>query len=621
MLINGVEFKRNTYCGELRAGDCGRTVTVMGWCHHARDLGGMLFITVRDRSGEVQLFVSDRCTPEIRATAARIRGEFVLAATGEVVMRQAANPDMPTGEVEIAVRELRIISEAQTPPFYIEADSAVNEELRLRYRYLDLRRPDMQQRLRLRHRITQAVNSYLDEQGFWNIETPMLGKSTPEGARDYLVPSRVFPGSWFALPQSPQLYKQLLMVSGVDRYYQIARCFRDEDLRADRQPEFTQIDLEMSFIDEADVREITEGMLAGVVRAVKGEAAVPALPFPRMSWLEAMNRFGSDKPDLRFGMEIIDVTDWARATECPLFQHIFAAAAEAPQPRPALIPETAAVKALVVAGGATMSRRELDALANVARTAQAGTLAWLMTEDPLRGSIHKHITAEEFAELRTLTGAADGDLILMLAGAKAPDVLTILGRLRNQLAADRGLINEDKLIFLWITDFPLLEYDEDENRWSAAHHPFTSPQSADLDRMETEPGMVRARAYDVVLNGVELGGGSIRIHDPQVQMRMFRRLGFTEEQAEKNFGFLMSAFRYGVPPHGGIALGLDRLVMLMTGSSSLREVIAFPKVQTSADLMQSAPAPVQPKQLVELGIATQSPEIKNPDRKESGHGE
>ncbi len=578
-------LKRTVLCGDVNIDDVGTLVTVMGWCHHNRDLGGLYFITLRDRSGEIQLVITPESSAEIREKASRVRSEFVLACVGTVRKRSAPNPAMKTGELEVEVSELRILSEASTPPFYIEENVTANEALRLKYRYLDLRRPDMQKNMMLRHSIAKCARDYFDGKGFLEIETPMLGKSTPEGARDYLVPSRVKNGSFFALPQSPQLYKQLLMLAGYDRYMQIAKCFRDEDLRADRQPEFTQIDLEMSFVDSDDVMRVTEGFLAEVFREVMGIEIKQ--PIPRLTYAEALMRFGSDKPDIRFGLEFANITEIAGRTEFPPFQQA--------------IDKGGSVRAIRVPGGASLSRKEIEAFGEIARTYRAGGIAWLIPSEPPRGSFMKFLTPETITAIAAELEAGSEDLILIVSDTDKT-VCDALGAVRCEAGARMGLIDENVMAPLWITEFPLLEYDEEEGRFTAKHHPFTSPMLEDLDLLDSDPASVRSNAYDIVLNGTELGGGSIRIHDRSLQNKMFSLLGFTEQQATEQFGFLLDAFRFGAPPHGGLAFGLDRMVMLLGGCSSIRDVIAFPKVQNSSDLMTEAPAPVAEKQLVELGI-------------------
>lgn len=578
-------MKRTMLCSEVTMEDIGKEITLMGWCHKSRDLGGLFFITLRDRSGEIQLVITPESPSEVSSAASRVRSEYVLACRGTVARRSAPNPGMKTGELEILISELRILSEAQTPPFYIEEGVNVNEALRLKYRYLDLRRPDMQKNLFLRHKIAKCARDYFDENGFIEIETPMLGKSTPEGARDYLVPSRIKNGSFFALPQSPQLYKQLLMLSGYDQYMQIAKCFRDEDLRADRQPEFTQIDLEMSFVDSDDVMKVTEGFLNELFSDVMGIQI--ELPIARLTYREAMDRYGSDKPDLRFGLELTDISDCVRNIEFPPFAQALS--------------NGGSVRAVCVPNGASLSRKEIEEFGEVAKTYRAGGMAWLIPSDTPRGSFLKFLDSEKIAGISEATGAGKEDLVLIVSD-KTQIVFDSLGAVRCEAARKMNLIPENDIALVWVTEFPLFEYSEEEARFVAKHHPFTSPMPEDLALLDTDPGSVRSNAYDIVLNGTELGGGSIRIHDQSLQKRMFGLLGFTEEQAYEQFGFLLDAFRFGVPPHGGLAFGLDRIVMLLSGSKSIRDVIAFPKVQNSSDLMTEAPAPVADKQLEELGI-------------------
>jgi len=572
-------------CAELSESDIGKKVTLMGWCHKQRDLGGLTFITLRDRTGEIQLVVSPDADEDIKEKASRIRSEFVLACVGEVALRSAPNPKMKTGMIEVNVEELRIISEAQTTPFYIEEDDNANEALRLKYRYLDLRRPNMQRNLMLRHKIAKIARDYYDEQGFIEIETPILGKSTPEGARDYLVPSRIKNGSFFALPQSPQLYKQLLMLAGYDKYFQIAKCFRDEDLRADRQPEFTQVDLEMSFVDCDDVMNCTEGFLVRVFKEAIGVDI--ELPIRRIPYAEAMDKYGSDKPDLRFGMELQNISETASGIDFVVFKGALEAGGS--------------VRAVVIPGGAKFSRKEIDALGEVCKTYKAKGMAWLVPSAEPRGSFLKFLTPENISELKNVTGAGEEDLICIVADQGEVPMIS-LGALRIEAAKKLDLIDPNDFKLCWVTEFPMFEYSEEEDRYVAKHHPFTSPMDEDLDFLESDKGKVRSKAYDIVLNGCELGGGSIRIHNRDLQMRVFKALGFTEERAQEQFGFLLDAFTYGVPPHGGLAYGLDRMVMLMANCQSIREVIAFPKVQNSSDLMTEAPAPVEEQQLKDLGI-------------------
>lgn len=579
-------LKRSCRAEELSETMLGQELTLMGWCQKQRDLGGLIFITLRDRSGLLQLVADDDSPAEVREKAARVRSEYVLAARGVLRLREAPNPEMPTGLWELHLQELRILSEAKTPPFYIEEGVEVKESLRLQHRYLDLRRPDMQAVIKLRSDVSNFTRHFFEDEGFLDIETPMMGKSTPEGARDYLVPSRVFQGRFFALPQSPQLYKQLLMTAGCDRYFQIARCFRDEDLRADRQPEFSQIDLEMSFVDREDVMNMVETYLVELLRKIKGQALDE--PFLRLTWREAMERYGSDKPDLRFGLELCDISDLAAAMDFQVFAQALAGGGS--------------VRLITVPGGGSMTRKEIDKLGEFVKTYKAKGLAWLAPAQEWRGSILKFVDSESRDALLERSGAAEGDLLLIVADPDNRVVLDALGHLRAEVAAKRGLFDPATDKLLWVTDFPLLEWDEEAGRYSAMHHPFTMPMDEDIPLLDTDPGQVRAKAYDIVMNGYELGGGSIRIHDRDLQNRMFGLLGFTEEAAYANFSFLLDAFSYGVPPHGGLAIGLDRLIMLLAGLDNIREVIAFPKVQTSADLMTQAPGEVSRKQLDELGL-------------------
>ncbi|MGG2952848.1 aspartate--tRNA ligase [Geobacillus stearothermophilus] len=587
-------MERTYHCGEVPETAVGERVVLKGWVQKRRDLGGLIFIDLRDRTGIVQVVASPDVSAEALAAAERVRSEYVLSVEGTVVARapETVNPNIATGRIEIQAERIEIINEAKTPPFSISDDTDAAEDVRLKYRYLDLRRPVMFQTLALRHKITKTVRDFLDSERFLEIETPMLTKSTPEGARDYLVPSRVHPGEFYALPQSPQIFKQLLMVGGVERYYQIARCFRDEDLRADRQPEFTQIDIEMSFIEQKDIMDLTERMMAAVVKAAKG-IDIPR-PFPRITYDEAMSRYGSDKPDIRFGLELVDVSEIVRNSA---FQ-VFARA----------VKEGGQVKAINAKGAASRySRKDIDALGEFAARYGAKGLAWLKAEgDELKGPIAKFFTDEEQAALRRALAVEDGDLLLFVADEKAI-VATALGALRLKLGKELGLIDETKLAFLWVTDWPLLEYDEEEGRYYAAHHPFTMPVRDDIPLLETNPGAVRAQAYDLVLNGYELGGGSLRIFERDVQEKMFRALGFSEEEARRQFGFLLEAFEYGTPPHGGIALGLDRLVMLLAGRTNLRDTIAFPKTASASCLLTEAPGPVSDKQLEELHLAVVLP--------------
>ena len=560
-----------------------------GWVAKRRDLGGLVFIDLRDRSGLVQVVFGPERGGELFAAAGSLRPEFVVAVTGEVRQRPAGteNNALPTGAVEVAADSLAVLNEAKTPPIYVDENaSATDESVRLHYRYLDLRRPDMQQQLITRHRVAQLVRNYLDRHGFLEIETPMLTRSTPEGARDFLVPSRVNPGRYYALPQSPQLFKQLLMVAGFERYYQIVRCFRDEDLRADRQPEFTQIDLEMSFLERDFLLGLMEGMMALIYREIKG-VELP-LPFPRLSYAEAMAKYGSDKPDTRFGLELVDLTDMLGRSEFKVFART--------------VQSGGAIKAIRIPGCGGYTRRELDELTPMAVNYGAAGLAYfLYTAEGLKSPIAKFLREGELAGIKERTGAAAGDLVLIVADKPAV-VAAALGGLRLEFGRRLGLIDAARDSFLWVVDFPLLEYSEEEGRYVAVHHPFTSPREEDLHLLETDPGRVRANAYDLVQNGVELGGGSIRIHRRDVQERMFKALGFTREEANDKFGFLLEAFEYGTPPHGGIALGFDRLIMLLTGAGSIRDVIAFPKTASATCLMTGAPSTVAPAQLKELHL-------------------
>lgn len=581
-------LKRSHKCTELSSSNIGEKVTVMGWVQKQRNLGSLVFIDLRDRTGIVQIVFTDK-DGEMFDKAKSLRSEFVIAAVGTVAARspEAVNKKMATGEIEIIASELRILSTSETPPMYIEEDSEVNEQTRLKYRFLDLRRPDMQRNLILRHRVAKVARDYYDENGFLEIETPILIKSTPEGARDYLVPSRVHPGKFFALPQSPQLYKQLLMVSGYDRYFQIAKRFRDEDLRADRQPEFTQIDIEMSFVNVDDVLEVNEGF---VKRAFKEALNIDIeTPFIRMPYAEAMERFGSDKPDIRFGMQLINMSDMVANCGFKVFTDAIAMGGS--------------VRAINAKGCAKFSRKEIDALVEVVKTYKAKGMAWISInqENEIKSSFAKFMSEEEMKAILERAQAEAGDLICFVAD-KNNVVFDALGQLRLEIARKLDILNLDEFKFLWVTEFPLFEYDEEEQRWVAKHHPFTSPMDEDLEYLDTDPGKVRAKAYDMVLNGVELGGGSIRIHIQELQSKMFEMLGFTEEDANRKFGFLLEAFKYGTPPHGGMAFGLDRLIMLMAKRNSIRDVIAFPKVQNASELMSNAPDVVDEKQLEELHI-------------------
>jgi len=578
------DWARTDTCGDLRASHTGQDVLLLGWVHKLRDLGHLVFIDVRDRYGVTQVVVDGDA---LRDRAKHLRGEFVIGVRGQVRARapEALNPKMPTGEIEVQAVELKVLSEARVPPFVIADDVAASDELRLKYRYLDLRRPVLQANLGLRHRVTMAVRKYFDAQRFWEIETPVLTKSTPEGARDYLVPSRVHPGEFYALPQSPQIFKQLLMVSGTDRYFQIVKCFRDEDLRADRQPEFTQIDVEMSFATRELVWATIEPLMREVF-AVTGRDI--AIPFARMSYADALAKYGSDKPDLRVGMVIADLSPVFAASSFSVFRDAVAGGG--------------AVRGFVVPGGAAFSRKQLDTLAAEAKAQGAGGLVWARRHaDAVQSSALKAAGEDTIRAAMEQAGAGASDLLLMACGGAAA-TSTVLGYLRLHIAREQGWLEPDTFAFTWVTDFPLLEWDAEEQRWSAMHHPFTSPIEAHMDRMEDRPGEVLAQGYDLVLNGSEIGGGSIRIHDHALQQRMFRLLGISDDEARLRFGFFLEALEYGTPPHGGIALGLDRIVAILAGEPSIRDVIAFPKTAQAVDLMSTAPTPVTAKQLRELRL-------------------
>ncbi|HCZ5823292.1 aspartate--tRNA ligase [Staphylococcus aureus] len=582
--------KRTTYCGLVTEAFLGQEITLKGWVNNRRDLGGLIFVDLRDREGIVQVVFNPAFSEEALKIAETVRSEYVVEVQGTVTKRdpETVNPKIKTGQVEVQVTNIKVINKSETPPFSINEENVnVDENIRLKYRYLDLRRQELAQTFKMRHQITRSIRQYLDDEGFFDIETPVLTKSTPEGARDYLVPSRVHDGEFYALPQSPQLFKQLLMISGFDKYYQIVKCFRDEDLRADRQPEFTQVDIEMSFVDQEDVMQMGEEMLKKVVKEVKGVEINGA--FPRMTYKEAMRRYGSDKPDTRFEMELIDVSQLGRDMDFKVFKDT--------------VENDGEIKAIVAKGAAEQyTRKDMDALTEFVNIYGAKGLAWVkVVEDGLTGPIGRFFETENVETLLTLTGAEAGDLVMFVAD-KSNVVAQSLGALRVKLAKELGLIDETKLNFLWVTDWPLLEYDEDAKRYVAAHHPFTSPKEADIAKLGTAPEEAEANAYDIVLNGYELGGGSIRIHDGELQEKMFEVLGFTKEQAQEQFGFLLDAFKYGAPPHGGIALGLDRLVMLLTNRTNLRDTIAFPKTASATCLLTNAPGEVSDKQLEELSL-------------------
>ena len=581
-------FRRTNYCGDLRLGDTGKTVSLCGWVQRQRDLGGLIFVDLRDRTGLVQLSFDDGTDQAVFEKASSLRSEYVIAATGTVRERESKTDKIATGAIEVYVTALRLLAKAETPPFEIVEHSKANDMLRLKYRYLDLRRPDMQKMIATRHKVTKIARDYFDEQGFYEIETPMLTKSTPEGARDYLVPSRVHPGKFYALPQSPQQYKQLLMLSGFDRYMQIARCFRDEDLRADRQPEFTQIDLEMSFVNEDDVMDIQEGFLKRVFKEVLDVDV--QTPFLRLPWREAMDRFGSDKPDMRFGFELKDISDIVKDCSFQVFSAPVAAGGS--------------VRLINVEGGGEhFPRKKIDKLAEFVKTYKAKGLAWTRLHGgEVTSSYQKFLTEEENRAILERAGAKDGDLVLIVGDAKDEVVFAALGALRCECAKQLGILDPMDFKFLWVTEFPMFEYSEEEGRYVAMHHPFTAPMDEDFDKLETDKKNCRAKAYDIVLNGTELGGGSIRISVPETQEAMFRALGFSDEDAMERFGHLINAFKFGAPPHGGLAYGLDRLVMLMAGADSIRDVIAFPKVQNASEPMTQCPDFVDDKQLDELSI-------------------
>ncbi|MDB1933387.1 MULTISPECIES: aspartate--tRNA ligase [Clostridium] len=586
-------LKRTLMCGEVRENNVSQKITLMGWVQRNRKLGGLQFIDLRDRTGIMQIVFGEAINAEAFEKAKDVRPEYCIAVTGEVVLREAPNHNMPTGLVELKCESLKILSESDTPPIYIKEGLDAAESIRLKYRYLDLRRPDMQRIFMIRNRISKSVRDYLDDNNFLEVETPMLTKSTPEGARDYLVPSRNYPGMFYALPQSPQIFKQLLMVSGFDRYYQIVKCFRDEDLRANRQPEFTQIDLEMSFVEQEDVIKMNEGLIAHVFKEVAGVDV--KLPIKRMTFKDAMEKYGSDKPDLRFGMEITNITEDVKDMDFVVFKSAIEAGGS--------------VRALCLKGGADLGRKPIDKLGEFVKTYKAKGLAWIqLKEDGIKSSIAKFLTDYVTNSIVKTMGAEVGDAIFIVAD-KNSVVFQSLGALRLELAKQFDLIKDkNEFNFTWITEFPLFEYDEEEGRYHAAHHPFTSPMDEDIDMLETNPGEVRSKAYDLVLNGEELGGGSIRIHDSKLQQKMFKALGFTEESAQERFGFLIDAFKFGPPPHGGLAFGLDRMVMFLAGTENIKDVIAFPKNQNAYCYLSEAPNIADEKQLQELGISINTKE-------------
>lgn len=593
-------LKRSHRCTEVSSADIGSTVTVMGWVQRRRNLGSLIFIDLRDRSGLLQIvFDENSVGADGFAKAETLRSEYVIAVVGKIQKRSAAvNENLKTGDIEVIAESLRILSESDTPPFHIEENSQTKDEIRLKYRYLDLRRPDLQRNLMLRSKVAYLMRDFMAKEGFIEIETPVLTKSTPEGARDYLVPSRIQQGQFYALPQSPQLFKQLLMCSGYDRYFQIAKCFRDEDLRADRQPEFTQIDMELSFVDVDDVIEVNERLLAKLFKEVLGVEV--SLPIQRMTWQEAMDRFGSDKPDIRFGMELTNVTDVVKDCEFVVFKNA--------------IENGGTVRGINAKGQGGMARKKIDKLVDFAKDYGAKGLAYIAIHEDgtVKSSFAKFMTDDEMKALIEAMGGENGDLLLFAAD-KNKVVWDTLGALRLELARQMELLDKNEYKFLWVTEFPLLEWSEEQNRFTAMHHPFTMPMEEDLQYIDSDPGRVRAKAYDIVLNGNEIGGGSVRIFDQDIQSKMFKVLGFTEEQAQEQFGFLLTAFKYGVPPHAGLAYGLDRLVMLMAKQDSIRDVIAFPKVKDASDLMTEAPGHVDAKQLEELGIAVVAKEEKKDD--------
>ena len=587
-------MKRTHHCGELRKSDVGKEVVLCGWVSRRRDHGGLIFVDMRDRSGLVQVVYDESEMNEgTFHKAESLRSEFVIAVRGKVRGRSedTVNPKMDTGEIEVVCAELRILNTSKTPPFYIQDGIDVDENLRLKYRYLDLRRPEMQKNIMLRHKVTMIMRNYFDKHGFLEIETPMLCKSTPEGARDFLVPSRLNAGTFYALPQSPQIYKQILMLAGYEKYFQIVRCFRDEDLRADRQPEFTQLDVETSFLSQEEILTFTEGMIKNLFKeAIGAEIETPML---RMTWDDAMDRFGSDKPDLRFGMELMDISEYMGGSDFKVFNSVLENGGQ--------------VKCIKVDGYADIPRRELDRLVEYVKNYGAKGLAWIQyAPEGVKSPFKKFYPQETFDKIAEETGAKTGDLLLVVADKRLV-VAQALGALRLEMGRMRNLIDPDKLCFLWVIDFPMFEYSEEEKRWKAMHHPFTAPRNEDIQYLKSDPGRVKANAYDMVLNGVEIGGGSLRIYDSELQEQVFEAVGLTPEVAHERFGFMMDAFKYGTPPHGGLAFGLDRLVMLMAKRPSIRDVIAFPKTQSGTDVMSQAPSTVEDKQLRELHIRTVVP--------------
>ncbi|MBQ1470087.1 MAG: aspartate--tRNA ligase [Schwartzia sp.] len=591
-------MKRTHHCGDIRKTEVGQEVIVCGWVSRRRDHGGLIFVDLRDRSGYVQVVYDEAAMNEgTFHKAESLRSEFVIGVRGKVRARseETVNPKMETGDIEIVCTELRILNKAKTPPFYIQDGIDVDEKVRLKYRYLDLRRPEMQKNIMLRHRVAKVMRDYFDRNGFLEIETPMLCKSTPEGARDFLVPSRVNPGQFYALPQSPQIFKQILQVAGFEKYFQIVRCFRDEDLRADRQPEFTQLDIEMSFISQEDILTMMEGMIKELFQKSIG-VDVPT-PFERMDWDTAMDKYGSDKPDLRFDMPLMDISEYVKGSEFKVFN--------------AVIESGGMVKCIKVDGYADIPRRRLDDLVKFVQIYGAKGLAWIQySEEGIKSPFKKFYSDETFAKIAEATGANTGDLLLVVADKRLV-VDTALGQLRLEMGKERGLIDPDALRFLWVVDFPMYEWSDEEKRWKAMHHPFTAPRDEDIEYLLSDPGRVKANAYDMVLNGVEIGGGSLRIYNAELQEKVFESLGLTPEQAHQKFGFMMDAFQYGTPPHGGLAFGLDRLVMIMAKCDSIRDVIAFPKNQSARDVMSEAPSEVDEKQLRELSIRVSAPKKKD----------